>query len=61
MNKKFRELASLSEEQRKEKLKELKFELVKNSTGKTSKIKKPELRKAIARILYLNSGGKSKE
>ncbi len=52
---KYKEIKNMSEKERKEKLKELKFELVKKKVeaNKSGKIKNKEIKKAIARILTL--------
>jgi len=50
---KARDIKNLSEKERKEKLKELKLELIRGKSGKESKVKIKEIKKAIARILTL--------
>lgn len=53
---KFKDVKNMSEKERKEKLRELKFELVKKKVqaNKAGKIKNKEIKKAIARILTLS-------
>jgi len=60
---KFKEIQKLSEGDRKNKLKELKVELVKVKTGasKQGSSKTKEIRKIIARILTLNNQEKEVE
>lgn len=55
------EIKKMTKEQRSTKLKELRVELVKSRvTGKTSKIRTKEIKKAIARLLtVINAGRKS--
>jgi len=50
---KYKDAAKLSKEEKEERLKELKIELIKKNTAanKASKIKAKEIKKAIARIL----------
>ena len=52
---KMKDIKGLNEEQRKEKLKELKFELIKKNTAgnKSGKVKAKEIKKAIARLLAM--------
>ena len=59
MNKKYNEIKNLNKEQKEEKLKELKLELIKKNVtaNRASKIKAKELKKAIARILASKTKG----
>jgi len=50
---KFKDIKNMQENQREEKLKELKLELIKQKTGKENKVKAKEIKKAIARLLML--------
>jgi ribosomal protein L29 len=54
---KYKEINRLSKEEREEKLKELRFELIKKNVtaNKASKIKAKEIKKSIARILTANN------
>ena len=45
---------NFGEKEREEKIKELEFELIRKDSGKESKIKRKEIKKAIARLLTLN-------
>lgn len=47
-------IRNMNEKERKEKLKDLKLELIRRKVGKESKIKAKEIKKAIARLLMLN-------
>ena len=49
-----KEIEKLSEKEIKEKLKDLKMELIKNKVSDKGKLKRKEIKKAIARILTFN-------
>lgn len=49
-----KDIKNMSEKEREEKLKELKLELIKRKTGKETKVKAKEIKKAIARLLMLS-------
>ena len=51
---KSKEAKNMNEQARKEKLHELKMELLRSKSGKENKIKVKEIKKNIARILMLN-------
>lgn len=57
------ELKNMSENERKNKLKELKMELIKSKVAgaKTGSSKIKEIKKTIARILTLNKAGENKK
>ncbi len=48
---KARDIKNLSEKERQEKIKELRLQLVRGKTGKETKVKAKEIKKAIARLL----------
>lgn len=52
--KKYKEIQNMKKEDKEEKLKELKFELIKKGVqaNKANKIKAKEIKKAIARLLF---------
>ena len=51
---KTRDIKNMIEKDREEKLKDLRLELIKYKTGRETKVKAKEIKKAIARILTLN-------
>jgi len=51
---KYKEIEKLSDEERQEKIKQLKMEIIKNKGSVKSKTNIKEVRKAIARILTFN-------
>ncbi len=50
---KIKDAKTLNEKEMEEKLKELKLELIKRKTGRESKVKMKEIKKAIARLLTI--------
>ena len=52
---KFKDAKNMSEKELESKLKDLKLELIKQKTGKGTKIKAKEIKRAIARILTIKS------
>jgi len=50
---KAKDIKNMNKEGREEKLKELKMELIKKKSGKESKIKAKEIKKAIARLIMV--------
>lgn len=59
---KAKDASKLDQKSRSDKIKELKFELVKSQTGtQKSGGKKKEIKRAIARLLTFNSAKKAKE
>ena len=53
MKLKNKDIKNMSEKERKEKIKELRMELIKKKSGKESKIKTKEIKKAIARLIMV--------
>jgi ribosomal protein L29 len=51
---KYKDAKKMSEKDREEKLKELKFGLIKNRVSSSTKTKNKEIKKAVARILTFN-------
>ncbi len=58
---KFKDIEKLSEDEREERLKELKMELIKNKASAKTKTNVREIKRAIARILTFNRLNKSVE
>lgn len=56
---KFKDIEKLSDDERNEKIKELKMELIKNKSSAKSKTNVKEVRRIIARILTFNRLNKS--
>ncbi|MEK6820461.1 MAG: hypothetical protein AABX71_02000 [Nanoarchaeota archaeon] len=53
MGRKYKDIKNLSDTERKEKIRELKLELIKNKARRENKIKAKEIKKALARLLTL--------